>query len=71
MSNDPIGDLAHIITGSIASSCCFRTGGCGNDPKCLCRAIAEQLIDNTDDAMEALSVAALRIWANKSQKKES
>lgn len=62
---DPTGDLAHIITGSIASLCCFRTGGRGSDPKCECRAIAEQLIDYANEAIAALSTAAERIQKGK------
>lgn len=58
-TTDPIGDLAHIITGDIAGNCCAKTGGYGSDPKCECRAIAESLIkDNRARVMEILIAAA-------------
>lgn len=55
---DPISDLAHIVTGSIAANCCHRTGG--RDPSakaCDCRAIAEQLIDNGDEVIAVIQRA--------------
>ena len=57
MSNDALGDLAHIITGSIANSCCFRTGGHNHDPRCECRAVAQQLVDFADEAIDAINRA--------------
>ena len=32
------------FTGHIASTCCHRTGGVNNDPKCECRALADAAI---------------------------
>lgn len=53
-----VGDLAHIVTGAIASNCCFRTGGRSRDAKaCECRAIAEDLIENADEVIEILNHA--------------
>ena len=57
MSDDPLGDLAHIITGSIANSCCFITGGHNANPRCECRAVAQQLIDYADEAIDAINRA--------------
>lgn len=57
MSNDPLGDLAHIITGSIANSCCFITGGHNSNPRCECRAVAQQLVDYADEAIDAMRLS--------------
>lgn len=50
--SDPLGDLAHIITGCIAATCCHRTGGYNSDPTCECRDIAVTLIENKDRVLE-------------------
>lgn len=52
--HDRIGDLAHIITGSIGATCCHRTGGYSGDQKCECRCIAENLIDNREKVLAIL-----------------
>jgi hypothetical protein len=54
--HDPVGDLAHLITGHIAANCCHRTGGYNLDPKCECRAIAEGLIENKARVLELLTL---------------
>lgn len=51
---DQVGDLAHLITGCIASRCCHVTGGYNHDPKCECRDIAESLIDSRERVIAIL-----------------
>jgi hypothetical protein len=53
--DDPVGEIAHIITGEIGRVCCHKTGGFNNDPKCECRGIAETLIEFRDRVQEALN----------------
>lgn len=58
MTDDPVGDLAHLITGAIASNCCFRTGGRDRKAKrCDCRTIAEDLIEYGDEVIEIVGRA--------------
>ena len=36
--------VAREFTGHIASTCCHRTGGINDDPKCECRVLADAAI---------------------------
>jgi hypothetical protein len=55
---DLIGELAYLITGDIAMSCCHRGGAFKKDnPRCDCRAIAESLIDDREKVAEILKAA--------------
>lgn len=62
-NNDPLSELAHLLTGSINRNCCHRTGGYGAivgfDPGrlCECRDLAETIIDNSAEVIKILSRA--------------
>lgn len=36
--------IAHLLTGSIAATCCHKTGGYNEDPNCECRELAREII---------------------------
>lgn len=45
---DHITAIAHILTGSIATSCCFKTGGKGGPSahkECECRYLAKLILE--------------------------
>lgn len=51
-----VGELAYLITGHIAATCCHKGGAYKTDnPKCECRAIAEGLIEDREKVLAILS----------------
>lgn len=54
---DKVGDIAHLFTGAIGRTCCYKTGGYGDDPKCECRDLAETVIENFEKIEKILSAA--------------
>lgn len=54
--DDPIGELAYLITGNIGATCCHIGGAFKKDnPRCECRAIAEGLIEDKEKVVAILS----------------
>ncbi len=46
---DPIGEIAHMLTGEIGRVCCHKTGGYSREARCECRALALALIEEPED----------------------
>jgi hypothetical protein len=56
-----VGELAYLITGHIAATCCHRGGAYKTDnPRCECRAIAEGLIEEREKVLAILNGVAGR-----------
>lgn len=53
--DDPFGELAYLITGNIAATCCHKGGAFKTDnPRCECRAIARDLIEDKEKVLANL-----------------
>lgn len=53
---DRIGELAYLITGNIAATCCHKGGAFKPDNRqCECRAIAEGLIEDKEKVIAILN----------------
>lgn len=53
---DQVGELAYLITGNIAATCCHKGGAFKTGNRlCECRAIAEDLIDDKAKVIEILN----------------
>lgn len=60
--SDPIGELAYLITGNIAASCCHKGGAFKTDnPRCECRAIAESLIEDREKVAKILGCSLVGV----------
>lgn len=54
--DDPVGELAYLITGNIAGTCCHKGGAFKRDnPRCECRGIAEGLIEDKEKVVAILN----------------
>ncbi len=53
---DRVGELAYLITGCIGATCCYKGGAFKTDnPRCECRSIAEELIEDREKVIEILN----------------
>lgn len=47
---DMVTRVAEALTGEVNGTCCHKTGGVNNDPKCECRRLARTAIETMREA---------------------
>lgn len=52
--SDIVSIIAHELTGAYASVCCHKTGGKDPDRDCVCRDMAERLLESDAGTVKAL-----------------